>query len=640
VTTLDFTGSIIPSPQLNTFRGLVALPSLTLIGNNLGTLVGSVFNGMVNLTYLTINNNGPLVVQSNAFQGLPNVTALDLSTCTITTLETNAFTGLDSLPALTLVGNGITRIKADAFNGMGSLVSLNLDNGATDMVLDAFAFRNLPQVLNLNFDGTDTLGHNLVANTFFGLSIIANLDLSFKQITSINTNAFAGLVTLTHLDLSGNLFNTLLSPFATLIGLTHLYMRDTSLTDFPVFHADLGTALEVLDLSGSLHAHLPDTKPFVNLGELLSLDLSRGQMYFIRHAHLFDGLASLQTLSLAHNLLTSFRARLFWPLTSLTSLNLANNSLVAYPLSANLVANNTLLTSLFCDNPDGWQCQPTLTNYSCLGENVSMSSSDIAELIACDQATCGVLVDPPNSYYNVSPPTSGHFGDEFNTFCLYRWTSGTYGATLDCVGDGLTNNNGWLGGLNCTFHNNPTICFSGWSTVTLEDGRTLAVEALFQEWLQSEKEGSSPAVGGTGRVPRIMDVDGKAHKILDIYRGVAEDNMAELDPSSVAPGVPDSPMAVTANHLVRMPNGTVSTAGNLAAAVGQRVSRLHVLVYHIVTEDWVFLASYGMGAESAAVNRKHHERRESYSSDHDSALQQLLRQAGASRATAGAKSTN
>ena len=36
------------------------------------------------------------------------------------------------------------------------------------------------------------------------------------------------------------------------------------------------------------------------------------------------------------------------------------------------------------------------------------------------------------------------------------------------------------------------------------------------------------------------------------------------------------------------------------ARTASKLSRLHVLVYHIVTDKWVFLSTSGVGAESAA----------------------------------------
>ena len=161
-------------------------------------------------------------------------------------------------------------------------------------------------------------------------SIDGKLNLLGKNITSLSAGDFAGLTSLTWLDLSDNPLSSLPDGvFDALTSLTDLHLVYNGLSSLPdgVFY-DL-TSLTRLSLIGNRLLSLPDGV-FDGLTSLTELNLQENSLSSLPDG-VFDGLTSLTQLDLNVNSLSSLPDGVFDDLTSLAGLNLYDNRLSGLP---------------------------------------------------------------------------------------------------------------------------------------------------------------------------------------------------------------------------------------------------------------------------------------------------------------------
>ena len=175
------------------------------------------------------------------------------------------------------------------------------------------------------------------------LAAITSLDLSEQSISSLQTNDFDGLTSLTELLLNDNSLTTLPAGlFYPLSALTTLDLSGQSISSLQTNDFDGLTSLTELLLDDNSLTTLP-AGLFYPLSALTTLDLS-GQSISSLQTNDFDGLTSLTELLLDDNSLTTLPAGLFYPLSALTTLDLRDNSGLSY--SPYLLNHLTSLTTL------------------------------------------------------------------------------------------------------------------------------------------------------------------------------------------------------------------------------------------------------------------------------------------------------
>jgi hypothetical protein len=142
-----------------------------------------------------------------------------------------------------------------------------------------------------------------------------------------------------------------------------------------------------------------------------------------------------------------------------------------------------------------------------------------------------------------------------------------------------------------------SICFGKNSRVRLADGSAPTVAELWERFHNGE----------AGLV--VEDVHGHQQPIKNVMRVRPGESLVVLPAGSVANNLPTAELTLTASHLVRLPDGTVRSAEELAEQLHiQQVPKLEV-VYHIETEEWTFLSVHGLGCESAARSHKQYLKR-------------------------------
>ena len=150
---------------------------------------------------------------------------------------------------------------------------------------------------------------SLLPNDFAGLASLTELDLNGNSITSLPEGVFDGLTKLERLALNGNSMDSLLEDaFDGLTSLTQLDLSNNSMDSLLEDAFDGLTSLTQLDLNDNSITSLPED--------------------------IFDGLTSLTELNLNDNSIASLPKDVFDGLTSLTLLRLHNNNIDVFPTEA------------------------------------------------------------------------------------------------------------------------------------------------------------------------------------------------------------------------------------------------------------------------------------------------------------------
>ena len=158
----------------------------------------------------------------------------------------------------------------------------------------------------------------LAAGDFAGLTSLTRLNLDYNQLTALPSGVFDELISLTDLRLVDNELATLpAGVFDELTSLTYLYLRENELATLPSGVFDGLAALRELTLNNNELAALP-ADVFDPLTSLSSLQLQRNDLASLP-AGVFDALTSLADLQLHSNELTTLPDDVFEPLTLLTN---------------------------------------------------------------------------------------------------------------------------------------------------------------------------------------------------------------------------------------------------------------------------------------------------------------------------------
>ncbi len=126
------------------FSGLTSLDNLSLYGNELSSLPGTVFSGLTNLTKLGL--------QSNALSSLPD----------------GLFSGLTGLTTLRLHDNDLTSLPAGLFSGLAALIALSMNSNPN-------SGDTLPLTVTVEKVGTDQARAKVLAGAPFAVEFTATV---------------------------------------------------------------------------------------------------------------------------------------------------------------------------------------------------------------------------------------------------------------------------------------------------------------------------------------------------------------------------------------------------------------------------------------------------------------------------------
>ncbi|KAH8379889.1 hypothetical protein KR009_007825, partial [Drosophila setifemur] len=253
---------------------------------------------------------------------LPNLRMLDLSQNRIEQLPRHGFQGAKDLRVLSLAQNQLRQLEDTSFIGIQRLELLHLqENQLNDA--DERTLLPLAELRNLNLQSNKL--ESVTDNLFSNNSRLEQLDLSRNLIRSISPTAFDSQRSLEYLDLSGN---ALLDISVGLGNLHNLRDIDLSYNQISRVQTDvIGGWRNVVEirLSNNLIVELQQGT-FRNLPKLQYLDLSSNEIRNVEPGAL-KGLDELQEFVLADNKLVELKDHVFEELPSLLASHFQYNKL-------------------------------------------------------------------------------------------------------------------------------------------------------------------------------------------------------------------------------------------------------------------------------------------------------------------------
>ncbi|XP_076804606.1 uncharacterized protein LOC143448667 isoform X1 [Clavelina lepadiformis] len=183
---------------------------------NLTTVAKSTFP--VNVTTLYMGYNCFEFINVTDFQGFFNLTDLILSSNRISNIDDDSFRDQAQLQNVYLDNNRLSSINSETFAGLTGLQELDMSSNRIDGPLQSGTFQHLISLLHLllNNNRITELEECIMCNT----SSLVTLDLSSNMITTVNKDAFKGLVNLELLHLENNRITTF--DFSALVALSKL----------------------------------------------------------------------------------------------------------------------------------------------------------------------------------------------------------------------------------------------------------------------------------------------------------------------------------------------------------------------------------------------------------------------------------
>ncbi|EDV40088.1 uncharacterized protein Dana_GF24129 [Drosophila ananassae] len=253
---------------------------------------------------------------------LPNLRMLDLSQNRIEQLPRHGFQGASDLRVLSLAQNQLRQLEDTSFIGIQRLELLHLQDNQLGEA-DERTLLPLAELRNLNLQSNKL--EAITDNFFSNNSRLEQLDLSRNLIRSISPIAFDSQRSLEYLDLSGN---ALLDISVGLGNLHNLRDIDLSYNQISRIQSDvIGGWRNVVEirLSNNLIVEL-QKGTFRNLPKLQYLDLSSNEIRAVEPGAL-KGLDELQEFVLADNKLVELKDHVFEELPSLLASHFQYNKL-------------------------------------------------------------------------------------------------------------------------------------------------------------------------------------------------------------------------------------------------------------------------------------------------------------------------
>lgn len=255
---------------------LTLLRSLNLHGNSIYSLQNGQFSGLKRLTDLDLSSNKLRYIEKHAFGGLNYVQRLNLENNNLDALENQWFVSMPSLRWLYLSRNSLSELKSKIFDTPNHLNTIDLNQNKI---------------------------RNIEENAFFGLEWLNTLDLSNNNILSVPTRTFSPLINLKKLFFDGN----------------------------PVYRLNNGafSNLNVSMISISYMPHLTviEHEAFINLTQLLTLQIHDNQKLVYVDPHAFFNIPNLKNLYIHNNRLRVLPYQLIQSLPSIKNCHFYSNLL-------------------------------------------------------------------------------------------------------------------------------------------------------------------------------------------------------------------------------------------------------------------------------------------------------------------------
>lgn len=246
--------------------------------------------------------------------------------CFFFQVEDDAFDGLTSLQTLLLRDNNILLIPATALSRLPSLTSIHLGfNRVTALssdILRSVSDRITSLVLSRN------VIRELPPAAFEHFKNLKHLDLSGNLLNSISAEVFSGLeMTLEFLSLNQNRILGFTGEQLKFVSLWYLDISGNQISEIPVNAFQSIPSLTHLNMSHNSHINILPQNVFHHNDALLTIDISHVGLKALP-VNLFSKSHNLEQIYLSHNNLQEISEGTFKNLKNLTHLDLSYNNIV------------------------------------------------------------------------------------------------------------------------------------------------------------------------------------------------------------------------------------------------------------------------------------------------------------------------
>ncbi|KAJ0177709.1 hypothetical protein K1T71_006582 [Dendrolimus kikuchii] len=370
---IDLHANMISAIEGGAFLGLTDLQILDLGRNRLSKFNSDVFQGAENLEKLDLSENFitdfPTVamktisglkqlnlssnmitnIDTSHLSSLRSLQVLDLSRNNLVKLSPGTFVGLTELSYLDIGVNSLRTVEDDAFDGLTNLKTLLLrDNNI--LLIPATALSRLPNLvsIHLGFNRVTALSSDILRAV---TDKVTSLVLSRNVIRELPSEAFGHFKSLKHLDLSGNLLNSIAAEVFTgleqslqflsmsqnrilgfsgeqlkFVSLWYLDLSDNQISSIPAEAFETIPSLTHLNISHNSHMSVLPQNVFQHNQGLLSIDISHVGLKALP-VNLFSKNLNLEFIDLSNNLLQEISENSFKNLRNLTHLDLSYNNI-------------------------------------------------------------------------------------------------------------------------------------------------------------------------------------------------------------------------------------------------------------------------------------------------------------------------
>lgn len=189
------------------FGSMTRLQYLDLSYNQIATFLDYYFNPNRQLKSLFLNNNSLVKITSNALVNLVELETLDLSSNTLNYIPKSLFDNFEQLRELNISYNSFENISHDAYKYLKKLRRLDMSGNRLTSLPPAI-FQNNENLKTIYLDHTNI---SVIKNTNFkGLGNLEKLYIRYNSLLrEIETFVFQDTLSLTHLDISGNILTFL-----------------------------------------------------------------------------------------------------------------------------------------------------------------------------------------------------------------------------------------------------------------------------------------------------------------------------------------------------------------------------------------------------------------------------------------------
>ncbi|KAM6434401.1 leucine-rich repeat and immunoglobulin-like domain-containing nogo receptor-interacting protein 4 [Liasis olivaceus] len=198
---LDLSSNIISNIEQGAFNGLQKIMTLRLAGNKLKMVADGVFTGLPNLSTLDLSENKILIFLDHSFKDLFSLGNLDIRDNPLVLISSQAFRGLQNLRQLALQKCNFTSLPTEALSHLHHLVKLHL-KVLHLRVLHNYSFRKLHQLKILEINQWPFLT-TLEPHSLSGLNL-TSLYIIKCSLRDVPYKAIKHLAHLRFLDLSYN----------------------------------------------------------------------------------------------------------------------------------------------------------------------------------------------------------------------------------------------------------------------------------------------------------------------------------------------------------------------------------------------------------------------------------------------------